>query len=75
MAPGSDQIHRESGTSTSALEEMTNLSRTESPRRRDRNKSNHEEIERRRAAAGGGRGAAAGGREVEVEKGGGYSCV
>ncbi|KZV44873.1 hypothetical protein F511_32905 [Dorcoceras hygrometricum] len=54
-APGSDQIHRESGTSMSALEELTNLSRTEPPRRRDRNKSNHEETDgggaRRRAAA------------------------
>ncbi|KZV37634.1 hypothetical protein F511_30772 [Dorcoceras hygrometricum] len=56
---GSDQIHRESGTSTVgggrspdlvhewkhdsffALEELTNLTRTKSPRRRDRNESNH----------------------------------
>ncbi|KZV34278.1 hypothetical protein F511_35425 [Dorcoceras hygrometricum] len=56
--PGSDQIHRESGTSTvgggrsiirsttgnrtpssSALEELTHLPRTESPRKGDRNKS------------------------------------
>ncbi|KZV54108.1 hypothetical protein F511_28867 [Dorcoceras hygrometricum] len=42
FAPGSDQIHKESGTSKSALEEPTNLSRTESPRQGDRNKSDHE---------------------------------
>ncbi|KZV57410.1 hypothetical protein F511_31852 [Dorcoceras hygrometricum] len=64
MAPESDQIHRESGTSKTALEELTNLSRTEPPRRRDRNKSNHEENGLRPAASGG--------REVEVEKGGSY---
>ncbi|KZV23403.1 fatty acyl-CoA reductase 2-like [Dorcoceras hygrometricum] len=46
----------------STLEELTNLSRTEPPRRRDRNKSNHEENGRRRKAA-------SGGREVEVERG------
>ncbi|KZV17641.1 laccase-17-like [Dorcoceras hygrometricum] len=68
VAPGSDEIHRESGTSKSALEDLTNFSRTD--RRRDRNKSNHEENGRRWAAAGGRRRkAASGGREMEVERG------
>ncbi|KZV17630.1 hypothetical protein F511_27166 [Dorcoceras hygrometricum] len=54
-----------------ALEELTNLSRTEPPRRRDRNKSNHEENGRWQAAADGRRRkTASGGREVEVERGG-----
>ncbi|KZV19808.1 hypothetical protein F511_29597 [Dorcoceras hygrometricum] len=81
-APGSDQFHRETGTSKvgggrypnpvhewkqdsrqPALEDLTNLPRTESPRRCDRNKSNHvsnggggRRVEERRPRGGSGEG-------------------
>ncbi|KZV29786.1 hypothetical protein F511_44153 [Dorcoceras hygrometricum] len=50
----------------SALENVMNLSRTESPRRGGRNKSNHEGggTRRRRVERGGGRGVVEGGRRL-----------
>ncbi|KZV35937.1 hypothetical protein F511_23950 [Dorcoceras hygrometricum] len=53
----------------STLEDVTNLSRTESPRRGGRNKSNHDgggtRRRRRRVERGGGRGVVEGGRRLQ----------
>ncbi|KZV30131.1 hypothetical protein F511_35802 [Dorcoceras hygrometricum] len=60
-APGSDQFHEETGTSNA---------RTDSPRRGDRNKSDHVKNQATAAAAGGRRRWAVGGGVRRVGEGG-----